>query len=206
MRWVLVGVGLVIGCGRIGFDARTTGDGDAAVDGSSIDATAAAMCPAVQCTNANGSTSCVAGQCVFVCTAGFASCDHDGFNGCEASTTANTSCGNCGTSCACDNGACISTFNCNLGYGNCDADNANGCETDLSSLTDCGGCGVTCSNPNGTTTCSSFTCVPTCNAGFGDCGAPNDGCETNLLTSDLDCGSCGYVCAGTTHCMSGNCL
>ncbi|MEZ4410942.1 MAG: hypothetical protein R3A52_31360 [Polyangiales bacterium] len=46
------------------------------------------------------SAGCSEGACRFVCMSGWADCDGDPSNGCEASLTATTSCGGCGRVCA----------------------------------------------------------------------------------------------------------
>jgi hypothetical protein len=52
-----------------------------------------------------GSTSCSAGACAPVCNAGYANCDGNANNGCEASTNTNANCGNCARACSLTCGA-----------------------------------------------------------------------------------------------------
>ena len=54
-----------------------------------------------------GTNSCVRGVCVPVCGAGYANCDGNVDNGCEASTNTNLNCGTCGSACSltCGTGA-----------------------------------------------------------------------------------------------------
>jgi hypothetical protein len=61
------------------------------------------------CTNANGSTSCTSGACAPVCNAGYANCDGNANNGCEASTTTDpNNCGGCGIRCLGASPTCVS--------------------------------------------------------------------------------------------------
>jgi hypothetical protein len=180
-------------------------------------ATSASNCGVcgVQCSNANGTTSCVAGACKPVCASGFSDCDGNLNNGCETSTQTSTSnCGSCGNACGsmngtatCSLGACGLT--CNSGYGNCDANLTNGCETLLNTTTNCGSCSKACTNAHGPTSCTAGACTPSCNSGYASCDTdPSNGCETDLLSSTTNCSACGTVCAnahGTTSCVSGAC-
>jgi hypothetical protein len=118
-------------------------------------------CPA----RANAAEVCAAAACNFVCDAGFADCDRDPSNGCEASlTTSLASCGRCGNACAfanataqCTNGACT-LGTCTAGFASCDNNPANGCEVDTrSSAAHCGACGAVCAG-----TCTNGVC------GFGN--------------------------------------
>jgi hypothetical protein len=166
------------------------------------------------CTNANGTTSCVAGVCTPVCTTGYGDCDANSSNGCETNTqTSLGNCGACGAVCGATNatpscalGSCSIT--CDSGYGNCNGNLVDGCEASLNAVATCGSCSVSCTNAHGTTSCASGTCVPGCSAGWGNCDnlGPN-GCET-ALTTTTDCGMCGAACTnahGTTACTSGLC-
>jgi hypothetical protein len=168
------------------------------------------------CLNPNGTTSCSAGVCQPVCSAGYGNCDSNPINGCETNTNTSTSnCGACGTQCtnpngstSCASGVCAPT--CNAGWGNCDANPNNGCETNTNTSTaNCGACGMQCTNPNGSTSCAAGVCVPSCSAGYADCdGNPTNGCETNLNTSTGNCGACGTQCTnpnGSTACAGGVC-
>lgn len=178
------------------------------------DAQACGSCGTV-CTNANGTTSCVSGECQPVCASGFGDCDGDAINGCETNLATHPNhCGACGRACdpsfqVCVAGECqVST--CPQGTGDCDA-NANDCETDLtSSLSDCGFCGNACTVANGTPSCTSSSCeIASCDAGFADCdGELATGCEIALATSTASCGSCGVACTnehGSTTCSGGTC-
>lgn len=138
---------------------------------------------------------------------GFADCDMDPSNGCEASLTSVDHCGTCADSCTstvmnvttplCTGGACAYDT-CSAGFGDCDGDATNGCEAPLDTLTDCGGCNKPCSAPANTqaASCSAMgVCGYTaCNVGFLDCdGNPANGCEAPSATQ-TNCGKCGNVC------------
>ncbi|WP_437967366.1 hypothetical protein WMF04_48795 [Sorangium sp. So ce260] len=87
-----------------------------------------------------------------LCPEGFADCDGDAENGCEAALeTSVESCGACGARCAggdgatalCSAGACA--LACDAGRADCDGDAGNGCEARVSEdPRHCGACGVTC--------------------------------------------------------------
>jgi hypothetical protein len=168
------------------------------------------------CTNAHGTTSCVSGVCVPVCGSGFADCDGDPSNGCEANLDADpVHCGTCTKVCPTDAGSPIctggvcGTSSCAAGSGDCDGNPGNGCETNLNTSTgNCRFCGNACTNAHGSTSCSAGVCTPACGGGFGDCdGNPTNGCETATSTI-TNCGSCGLVCtsdAGTPVCNGGTC-
>lgn len=161
--------------------------------------------------------SCVAGACrVDGCDPGFADCDADGLNGCEANLETDlTDCGGCGMVCApanagprCSARVCVIEA-CNAGYADCDADVSTGCEAQLSSDPDhCGTCDRVCpasGAPNTEAGCASGSCEVACVAGFGDCnGMVADGCERALGTTN-DCGSCGRSCAAGELCRAGVC-
>jgi hypothetical protein len=170
----------------------------------------------VNCTNANGTTACVAGVCEPSCSAGTADCDGNPNNGCETNVNTNANnCGSCGTQCtnahgttSCVGGTCTPV--CAAGYASCDGNPVNGCETNLgNSVNNCGACGAGCTNPNGSTSCVGGNCAPLCSSGWGNCdGDTDNGCETQTATSTNNCGSCGTVCSnahGTTSCIGGAC-
>jgi hypothetical protein len=172
------------------------------------------VCPARGATRA----TCVMGMCRSECLAGYADCDGNAANGCEALlATSLTHCGRCNNACpmpagrvaACTAGVC--TANCATGRGDCDGDATNGCEADLrTSLTDCGACGTRCvAGPNATAACVGV-CRITCATGFGDCdGMPATGCETDTRTSMTSCGFCGRACTspanGSATCAASVC-
>ncbi|MEZ4294892.1 MAG: fibrinogen-like YCDxxxxGGGW domain-containing protein [Polyangiaceae bacterium] len=149
-------------------------------------------------------------------TNGFADCDGDASNGCEASLASVTSCGACGNECpsqngqpACTAGVCTIAA-CGAGFGDCDGQIGTGCETDvLTDVAHCGACGNVCpGGDHATATCAGGACDQLCDLGFDDCdGSPATGCEADL-TSVGSCGACGAVCAvanGTPTCATGSC-
>ncbi len=105
------------------------------------------------CELANATPSCAAGACaVAVCDAGFADCDQQAGDGCEATLLTDAkNCGACGKACAlanatpsCVAGACAVAV-CDAGFADCDQQAGDGCEATL--LTDaknCGACGKVC--------------------------------------------------------------
>jgi hypothetical protein len=148
--------------------------------------------------------SCVVGRCGITCDVGFADCDGDLGNGCEADlVTSPTQCGTCGTVCparpqagpACVSRACA--LRCDTGFADCDGALANGCEVDVrTSAAHCGACGRACAVPNASAACAASMCaITTCAAGFGNCnGRYDDGCEAPLSTPG-NCGACGRTVA-----------
>ena len=193
-------------------------DGDAA-NGCEVDIRSdASHCGACRraCAPANGTGMCSMGGCaVAACDSGYADCDGDPANGCEANTQTSTAhCGGCGQACAvanatptCAAGAC-QVRECGAGFGDCDMSAANGCETNTqTSAAHCGMCGRACAVPNATAACVAGACaVGSCDAGFADCdGNASNGCEVNTQTSNAHCGACGTVCAAGTACASGSC-
>jgi hypothetical protein len=185
-------------------------DGDAA-DGCETDVTSSlahcGACGATCAAPANAAARCAMGRCGFTCNAGFADCDGDATNGCEAATqTSATHCGACGNVCpapanasaACAAGRC--GFACNADFADCDGDATNGCEAPTqTSATHCGACGRACPTPaNSTASCAAGRCASSCNEGFADCdGDATNGCEANL-TGTANCGRCGNACSGGT--------
>lgn len=152
---------------------------------------------------------CESGECL----EGYADCDGDEFNGCEADLSMSKyHCGACNRNCGhfdhvgtafCFNSDCNIT--CESGFGNCDGITENGCETRLDTLTDCRACGISCE----LSSCAGGQCTSlTCESGYADCdGNTESGCETPL-NSIADCALCGEICDypnATTKCESGRC-
>ncbi|MFO0601680.1 MAG: SUMF1/EgtB/PvdO family nonheme iron enzyme [Polyangiales bacterium] len=170
-----------------------------------------APCPA-----ANAAPACAAGRCAFTCNPGFADCDMNAANGCEADVGTAANCGACGRACspgpnqtaACAAGAC--TLACAAGFADCDGDAANGCEVDTRTTpAHCGACRAACAVANGTPACRAGRCeVASCAAGFADCDtSAANGCETSTATSAAHCGACGVACSMTTQaCAGGRCV
>lgn len=91
------------------------GDCDgAAANGCEVPlATTTAYCGdcATACTNAHGTTSCVASTCTPSCSAGYGDCDSSRANGCETPLDTVSNCGTCGNVCPANGG----TPQCNSG-------------------------------------------------------------------------------------------
>ena len=164
------------------------------------------------CSSANGSASCTGGTCQISCTSGFADCNFNSADGCEAALNTVTHCGACGNACSfananasCTAGTCV-IGSCTAGFGNCDSNGANGCETALTTVTNCGACGNACSFVNANASCTAGTCViGSCTAGFADCNFNSaDGCEAALNTV-THCGACGNTCLSGQACVAGVC-
>jgi hypothetical protein len=125
-----------------------------ACDGACVDLSAdPARCGAcdVACTNAHGTTTCVAGACAPACEAGYGDCDGDAANGCETPTDADLGhCGACDVVCrnahgatACVAGACAPA--CDAGFDTCGGAAEDGCTVELAtSPAHCGACGHAC--------------------------------------------------------------
>ena len=120
------------------------------------------------------------------CESGYANCDGDLSNGCEADTqTSVAHCGSCGSPCeapsVCTGGLCLKT---------CDAAHKcsdNGAEYCIDSSIHVEACGK-------------------CTAGFDNCdGNWVNGCEVDLKQDDAHCGSCTNDCNGQT-CVNSQCV
>ncbi|WP_437605531.1 hypothetical protein WMF20_31075 [Sorangium sp. So ce834] len=152
------------------------------------------------CDLPHAAESCLAGSCVLgACEAGFANCDGQTANGCEADTrTSAVHCGACGAACdlanaaeACVAGAC-NLIACNAGYASCNGIDADGCE--ISTATDpanCGGCGMNCAAaiPNAAVGCGAGACTfEGCLPGYYNIdGSLANGCEyACTFLSDVD--------------------
>jgi hypothetical protein len=169
-------------------------------------------------TRGNATARCAAGRCEVTCNAGFADCDMDPSNGCEADTRASVlHCGGCGRACtppnaeaSCVMGVC-GIARCNTGFGDCDGNATNGCETDLRvTPSHCGMCGNACPmRPSSAAVCVAGTCASICVSGFLDCDASEtNGCEADIRTSTTHCGGCGRACdpaRATGVCTAGAC-
>jgi hypothetical protein len=184
----------------------------------SVDLANCGLC-GLSCSFANASAVCTGGTCQLdQCNDGFADCDGDPSNGCEANLNADpTNCLTCGNECpagggtaVCVDGVC-DVSDCNIGLGDCD-DTVAGCETDVTSSAEhCAYCNNPCEFSNGTGECVSSTChIEACSSGWGDCdGNESNGCETNTDTAVSNCGTCGNACPTQSHatatCANGAC-
>ncbi|MBI5515446.1 MAG: hypothetical protein HY909_16825 [Deltaproteobacteria bacterium] len=171
------------------------------------------------CSFPNATAVCAAGTCALgACLTGFADCDMNPANGCEADTRSSaTHCGRCGNACtfanamaSCTRGVCA-LGPCTGRFADCDLNAANGCETNIdSNALHCSGCGVMCSTVGGTPSCARGMCSTTvCMSGRGNCnGMATDGCEVDLNTSVSNCGTCGNACSfprAAAACAAGAC-
>ena len=181
--------------------------------------TSCGSCGTVCFTPVHAAATCSGGICGFVCNSGYANCNQNAADGCEANlSNSTTNCGSCGAVCpvranataTCSSSVC--GFACNSGYANCNLNAADGCETNLqTSVLNCGICGILCLAPvHATATCSNGACGFACSSGYANCNLNvADGCETNLQSNVTNCGSCGTVCPeranSTATCSSGVC-
>jgi len=173
-----------------------------------------------ECTLANASGDCQAGECVVVgCDPDHADCDLVAANGCEVDLqTSAADCGACGVDCPsgpnstaiCTAGVC--GLVCGGGYEDCNLDPIDGCEQPtLTDPSNCGGCDSLCVTPNATPGCAAGSCkIATCNPGFADCDlVVANGCEVDLGTTINHCGSCGTTCMAPANaaptCTGGAC-
>jgi hypothetical protein len=117
----------------------------------------------------HGNVHCVSGACLFECAPGFADCNEDLSDGCEADLESDAmNCGLCGMSCtgssalprvraACVAGEC--SLGCDSGWADCNHDivsgTGDGCEVDpLTDARHCGTCGNVC-----TAACTAGACA-----------------------------------------------
>jgi hypothetical protein len=204
---------------RCGADELCCGDtcADTQIDAAHCGACGQA-CPAPD----NSTAACNEGACAINCNDGYADCDRDPANGCEANLGADPHCGSCDNDCSiyvypngeviCAEGQC--QHRCDPNYDDCDGNEANGCESDLRIDTEnCGACRTPCPELQSTTrACDDRVCRQECPGRFWDCdGNPGNGCEAELGTVN-HCDGCGDVCnfgqgisAGRGGCIGGEC-
>ena len=188
-------------------------DGDARNGCEVFVATSAAHCGGcgIRCVVAHANAACTASACVVAsCETGWADCDGNAANGCEADLNGESAnCGACGHRCAvgtaCSAGTCASV--CTGGATFC----IDRCARLESDTQHCGACGHRCDGgANAAPACVGGACGLTCNAGYGDCNtSPGDGCETNLRETIAHCGACGAQCAranASVTCAGGGCV
>jgi len=175
----------------------------------------------------HGSVACIvedavpgqmAWACEVTCADGFADCDGDYRNGCEADLTDLDTCGGCGQVCAkaratptCENRVC-EVGTCDLDWGDCDGDDLD-CETQLNSANHCGTCGEVCDFPfaaglcsgsPGSRQCIISQCVP---VEYEDCdGDVETGCEADTRSDPLHCNGCGNDCTTGAQVQGGACV
>lgn len=190
-------------------------------DGCETDLRTLSHCGAcgLECSVAHGSASCASGACQKVsCDDGFADCNDELADGCEANLSSVAHCGQCGNSCSTDGGAQPSCkdgvcgmSSCPLGFEDCNGSPSDGCETPIDTPTDCGGCAIACALPHASAACVQGSCVVAqCQPPFGNCdGIDGNGCELDVSMSVSHCGSCASPCSsdhGTSPaCVDGKC-
>lgn len=170
----------------------------------------------------NSTATCTNGMCGLTCDAGYADCNNNAADGCEANLQTSTAhCGECGHICsganavstACTDGNCAPT--CLDGFGDCVSPATtmmdDGCETvTVDDELNCGACGRMCSGTNtASRVCTNSVCTSTCDLGYANCSTPavgmaDNGCESNAQTSVANCGGCGNVCSGNLSCGPNN--
>ena len=139
--------------------------------------TAAAHCGACgnECSDQNGTPSCVNRECQIECDTGFFDCNMSRDDGCERNIGNDvTNCGECDNECPfemgetpfCVDGECGATV-CPDGFGNCDG-TGDDCEKDLTNdVLHCGDCGRQCTVFKGTPRCDDDGCgVQSCETGW----------------------------------------
>jgi hypothetical protein len=176
-----------------------------------------------------GVATCVAGDCVGMCTSPLTVCGAStstGGGSCVNTGLDLMNCGICGNACdvpaggtgaTCTGGACGGT--CSGGKQICGAlpPKGGGTCTDLQNdPLHCASCTHACTDPSngGTSTCSSGTCGGSCgSSGLALCGskAPDGGGAcVNLVNDANNCGNCGHICNaptnGTAACALDNCV
>lgn len=163
-------------------------------------------------------------ECVILaCDEGWADCDGNPANGCEADLSRTSTCGACDVSCGGSSASTASSLcvdqggsrfacevTCNPNYSDCNGIPNDGCEADLRNPSFCGSCGNDCDAvvQNGEASCHQGACgILRCDDGWADCdGDPLNGCETDL-SDEQSCGGCGVICgsAGTNPEVESEC-
>lgn len=161
---------------------------------------------------ANGAVACVAGRCELTCDEGFANCNGDDVDGCEADLASPDTCGSCDTRCADPTPLCTGTppvcsDSCAPNETLCGAD----CVDTSNDPLNCNDCGSACPDrPNSSPSCTAGSCGIVCDANFADCnGNGDDGCEVDTRTDVENCNGCGMACPAranaTRTCVGGSC-
>ncbi|MEZ4407046.1 MAG: hypothetical protein R3A52_11285 [Polyangiales bacterium] len=166
--------------------------------------------------------ACADGACAPRCEAGWADCNDDPSDGCEADLSLPAHCGACGNACpssaprcarATDGPSGATAYTCALV---CDGETPATCGPTCANLqTDarnCGACGNACpSGPNSEARCVDGRCAVACSdATHADCDADGaTGCEVELPRDPTHCGACGVTCPGADNasavCAEGAC-
>ncbi len=167
-------------------------DADVAMDA----ATDAATDTGCQCApRVNATATCTGASCLYRCVAGFADCNNNGDDGCEAPLGTPQNCSACGVTCSGATPVCEASMRCVSGCGalsNC----GGACVDVQTSALHCGSCGRAC--PGGQS-CVAGACR--CAAGQTLCG----GACVDVQTSTAHCGMCGRACAARQSCVAGAC-
>ncbi len=214
--------------GTLDTGTLDTGAVDGGSDASCMNTTCGTACVDVQtdphhcgaCATDCGSLShvdgtmatCSAGACVLTgaCVTGFADCNGQVADGCEADLSQPATCGACGSACSGTTPVCgfDSTSGARICVGGCSGSTVR-CGASCVDLTGdpmhCGSCAMACTDPlHGTATCVSSSCTPACDSGYHAC--------SGACLSDGDVGSCGTSCTpcavpphATAHCTTGAC-
>jgi hypothetical protein len=203
----LLAAALAASCSLPDFQFASPNSGAACDSGSDCDAGGSATEPCLGgCQNEHGATRCLSGQCRPVCAAGFADCNGNPNDGCEADLGRPENCGACAAKCSSNGGAatCVGEvcgIDCEAGHADCINGLADGCETDLMlNVRHCGSCENACPQAGGTPSCVEGKCgVSACVSPLSDCNADSskpggDGCETDTSKDPLNCGDCGVQC------------
>ncbi len=170
---------------------------------------------------------CRGGSCGFECLEGWANCDGNPDNGCEADLVNSPwNCGRCLGLCglqACRGGVCTGCSSSRMNLTRCEPNGGiitfERCTIDLlSDPSNCGACGVACPSTgarvqHGTLSgdCAAGTCGLACDAGWADCdGAWQTGCEANITCDREHCGGCNTrdtptACGDDTVCCNRAC-
>lgn len=169
-------------------------------------------------TPSHAATTCDGGVCgMGACESGWADCDHDPANGCEAHPVDDVNhCGGCDVACAavahgapgCSSGSCA-IASCAAGWADCNGLYGDGCEAQLGGdPQNCGGCGKACSYAHGVGAClgGEQCALAACDAGHASCdGSDANGCEADLQVDAAHCGACDKACATSEYCRAGKC-
>ncbi len=171
-----------------------------------------------ECAPPNATGACVDGVCEATCEDGFADCNGQVDDGCEADLSAPETCGDCNHVCSANGGVPVCNddktcgITCNQGSADCINGVLDGCETNTNvSIVHCGMCGRMCPSAVGVPACNDGVCgVSTCTDPNRECDG-NDAtvCETNVTNDPDHCGGCGMACFypnGTGICVNRGCV
>jgi tRNA A-37 threonylcarbamoyl transferase component Bud32 len=149
------------------------------------------------------------------CPPGFADCNGDRADGCEADLRGDSAnCGACRRACSADGTQACTDGQCRIAkcaapnLADCNHAATDGCETDLATdEKNCGACGRTCSAEGvKEARCAASKCQSVCRTGYGDCDEiASNGCEASLTSDAKNCGRCGVSCGPGAECKDGLC-